>query len=390
MLANSTSIYFVSSTRHLLWANAIAENTQLSEQNVLILADSFNDADVFLEIIQQQVVLGISPFCEVFLMQEKFTCGREKNRLKRFYLKSFKEHRQLALLRKVARNYKVNIVLTSEVNDVFTQYLLNEIRTLQGVVQCHYIEDGLFSYIEKPVKQLSKLALFKRRLKYGRFYQAPFETGAAPWVSDAWVVNPDLVTAAIKEKNVHAIALGWFESKVLKDLRERFFRQKKLSVSAIKEIGVLLILDVIPNMKKLDSNYLTSLGDAVKLLIKSGFQVVIKPHPRDKTNVVGLFEDALQQYIRLLPKGLPTEFIIPLLSDGAVAFGDASSAFVDLRLQRQDVKLFVVETSQQGFSYQSIFNRLGIKAYSSYRELVDASLLEMLDVTATINDRTIK
>lgn len=318
---------------------------------------------MFNKIIDRFIKDGKSPFCKVVLLKKKYAIEEEKSFLKRFFLKKTRELRQLKIYRDIANNYEITNIFTSNVNNLSTQYLLYKASKKSKTV-CHYIEDGLFSYVERPVNKISVLNLYFNRIKYSFPYKFPAAEGSSEWVSHAWLLNPELAIATIQQKTLKNIELSWLNSSFMNKLSKKMLHNFYVDIAIIKKINVLVVLDVLTEMNKYNSKHELELLSFIKNLVEKGKVVAVKSHPRDSNKL-----DGVSQKVVMLPGSLPAEFLLPHLSNEVFVTGDFSTVFIDLKIMNPTTEIVIVQTNLTDNSFNSLFKQQNIKIVTSYEEL---------------------
>lgn len=358
------SVFIVSSPRHFVLSCAIAESSDHFSSSILIISDDFNGSATFYRIIKYFTEKSQSPFSEVFILKKKYAIKEELCFFKRLFLKKTREYRQLKLYRKLVKKYKITNLVTSEVNSLTTQYLLSKIKK-ENAVNCHYLEDGLFSYTERAIKQVSVFELTFNRIKYGFNYQKPGAVGSPAWVSSAWLLNPEFAIATIKQKKIFQIKKEWFNSVLMQELSEQFLNSFQVSPKNIKQVDILIILDVRRDMNRLNPNYNRELLGFINKALEQGKKVAIKGHPRDAQTITD-FPDAVLK----ISKSLPAEFLLPFLAENICLVGDFSTVFVDLKIMRRLINMQVVQTDKKENAFSVFFKERKIEVVASYEEIV--------------------
>ncbi len=357
------SVFIVSSPRHFVLSCAIAESSNHFSSPILIISDDFNGSPNFYKIIKEFIKKGTSPFSDVVILTKKYAIKEEVNLFKRFFLKKTKEYRQLRVYRQLSKRYEIKDLIASEVNSLTTQYFLSKIKK-ENPVNCHYLEDGLFSYIERPIKQVSTLDVFFNRIKYGFNYQVPVAVGSPAWVSFAWLLNPSFAIATIKQKKVFQIKRSWFETDFMQSLSKVFLSHFHVLAEEIQGLDVLIILDVRRDMNRLNPNYDNELVMFLKRALVRGKRVAIKGHPRDSQELLEL--DGVLE----ISRALPAEFLLPFLKKDMCLTGDFSTVFVDLKSLKSQVNIQVVQTDKKNTVFRDFFKAQEIDVVEKYEEIV--------------------
>ena len=364
MVKESASVFIVSSPRHFVLSCVIAESAKKFNYPILVIADDFSGSPLFYEVMQSLVAKG-SPFKKVYILKKKYAILAEKNLLMRLWLKRTREYRQLKCYRFLSKKHNVVHILTSEVNSVFTQYFMNLVSKLNKV-SCHYIEDGLFSYVDRPIKKVSFLSKLIIRLKYGFNYQSPAQVGSPPWVTYAWLLNPKMAIKTIQQKKVCKVERDWFNSQFMRKVAQKMLEGFELVPDKIRELDILIVLDVRRDMKKHNPNYDQELSKFIASCLMSNKNIGIKLHPRDVQSLADL---NLSSEVINVSKSFPAELLLPFLSDNVFLVGDFSTVFIDLKAMRPAINMQVVQTNKEDQSFNQFFLKNSVRVVENYQKI---------------------
>ena len=363
MIKSEKAVFIVSSPRHFVLACAIAESSGLFIKPILIISDDFNNAFDFYLIISRLIKENKAPFGKVFCLNKKYAI-RQKNTIKRSWMKKTGEFRQFKLYREISKEYTVTHLLTSEVNSLSTQYFLNSVNK-QNKVECHYIEDGLFSYVKREFKAESALDIWFKRIKYGFNYQPATINTLPLWVSSSWFLNTEITVDVKQQGTIQEINSDWLKTQFLQELSAKFLDLFNLKVESLKKIDILIFLDVRRDMNSVNKNYEEQLVAFILKSLNNDLQVAIKHHPRDSQKDLSLPIDVLS-----IERSLPAELILNILAKNIMLVGDFSTVFMDVKLMRPSINCQVVQTNPADTSFNQLFEDNDINVRKSYLDIL--------------------
>lgn len=344
-------MYVIYSPRHLVLALAL-ESSSERKSSILVIHDGFSGAKKFYDILIKN---DSTPFFKIY-----FYSSNEYKKLNKSFLYSVSETKfKLRFHENIVNENTLFSIVTPMVNDVLCQFLVKRKK-----LDCEYLEDGLFSYIETSPPSFNNLKLFLRKLKYGFWYQKPQETGAAKWVSSSWFLNPELASRKIKLKPIKIINKNYtdtlFFSSFIALAYEAFNTSKKL----MRQLDYLIILDVLSDVEKRNPKHRQQLQRYLTNKKEKGKTVGLKLHPRDMN--VHNFKDAI-----IIPSGLPAEFLIPKLNSQTTLIGDYSTVMIDAKNIDNKINVLVVNNGERKLEFKHFFERLNIPVYENFGSLMN-------------------
>jgi hypothetical protein len=218
-------------------------------------------------------------------------------------------------------------------------------------VDIEYLDDGIHSYI------LEKSSIFKytildniiRSLIYGYKIETPKYIGCSSYIKKAYLFKPNLANSCIKNKPIAKLDIEVLKSKEVRLFVELILKRLNIDIKTLlKDIDTTLFL---PHQKELNSSILNKLIDKFD---KSN--IAIKTHPRDNITSKS-FKNA-----KILPKSIPTEFLILFIPQNIKIFGFATTSLLSAKWLNSSLDISSIEFENGNREIEKLMRESGIEA----------------------------
>jgi hypothetical protein len=353
----STAILYLPSTPLnvlVSCAHAIAYNK--SSKKVLWLIDQKNCADnLYVRALQEW---EDSPFSQVTVL-----CGNKKGLAK---LKQRKQN--FKWLNNRLANLQPKTVFTGSDRRIEFQYVMHCLKDLNPLGG--YLDDGLYSYTgRRQVWYKDLFSSWLKKLSYGYWWEEPVTVGASSKIQQLHLFQPEAALSILK-KNKQVIALNnkLFLNNKIFNLSSSVLKLFAEDINSYALIDVLIFIPHPNNVAKMNG-YLLRLQTIISKLKNNANTIAIKYHPRVSEN------DPLELQklgvSKIIPAGIASEFVLPVLPANCAVFGDVGTALLTCHWLRPDLNLTAILSKEDYFqqSFGPIMRQMGIKVISLVEEI---------------------
>lgn len=203
-----------------------------------------------------------------------------------------------------------------------------------------YLDEGVFSYTCRKHSQTWRDRVLDARIKKSMYpcdWKHPATIGASDWISEGWLLKPDLACNILQEKiRLYPIPIELYQGKQIARMVEHMLKGETDMLH--HDADALLIL---PHPSLLTEEVKSAIN---QLIVDCGAQtLLVKPHPRMQKDL-----NWLECTSRLLPALIPLEVIVPVLRVKQV-LSPQSTAVITSALLRDDLLFLFYGDSDRSF-----------------------------------------
>jgi hypothetical protein len=249
------------------------------------------------------------------------------------------------------------------------QYLMQLGRQTNAQLEGWYLDDGLYSYAGRPYQRWKDgVNAGLKKLAYGLWWREPSTVGASSWIDQAWLFRPEHAVAALQNKSMRTIEIGWFAAPGVQRFSEQVCAVYGLageSLERLQQVESLLLIPHPNNIEKMPG-YVARIEAFLKTLQAHGQRVAVKYHPRTEQR------DPLELEARfgalLVPAGLAFEFVLPFLPARAWVIGDVGTALLTAKWLRPELHSVAVLNENSAFedAFRPVLQNLGVRVVKDY------------------------
>lgn len=264
-------------------------------------------------------------------------------------------------IKRLLSNRHFSDVLVGSDRRVEFQYIMHLLNQLGQSPKAHYLDDGLYSYAGRPYHPLKDIInAGLKKVFYGGWWQEPYTIGASQWISDVWVMAPDLLCEPLRTKRSHQLLPSLFTVPELETLSEGLLAYFGESSEDYRSIDVVILLSHPNNIQKMPG-YEANLKRMIGHFIENKQRVSIKYHPRMQVeDAFGLKALGVE---KVIPSTIAFEFLLPLLKPNAKLFGDVGSSLLMAKWLRPDLDGTAILDKNSAFQHRflTLFQQAGLK-----------------------------
>ena len=349
-------IFFVSTPFHLINSTIIALSKANDTCSILIFIDQpENNENPYGSIISNW---KNSPFEKIYKFESK-----EGNSIKKYNFRK----RILNEISELVNDIRPDTIYTG--NDRRIEFIraYKESIKLNPDCRCHYVDDGLHSYVLFKYAWENPLEILIKRIFYGFWYQRHQVVGGSTFLDKAYLSFPDYSHQLLDNKKKHQIDFSLLKRKEYKRFNKIVLDFFNLKISYIKQLDIILILPHHKELKIFSSIY-KQLKELIVELASKNYVVGIKYHPFHKTDD---FNFRMVSKIKIIPPDIAFEFLIPYIKQKASIIGDVSTVLLTSKLINKDLKVFSLVNSSDSRqnSLHRLSKSLGIKKFETNEEI---------------------
>ena len=341
-------VYLISSTLHFFWAYMLASKFRQTRDSHLIVIDQYTQKPLLMLAFLNP---KNSPFASVNELNGREMKGLEKLQNRRH---------QFDWIKRFIADTPVDKVFIGNDRSVIGQYFIRHSKHKnRSVISC-YLDDGVYSYLGREASKNWGERIIDASLKklaYGLWYDVPPTVGASKWVDQVWVMYPEYVNAALKQKEKIEILPRNEGFSALNPLSVTVLQGAGVKVADIEALDVFITLPNETVFSKIDG-YTTEMRRFVSSLVAEGKKVAIKYHPaagtRDSLNLEKI--GALK-----LPANVSFELFIPFLKNCHVLGDFSTTVLVAHYSENIMVKMMDISPNKQNTNMIELCENLNIK-----------------------------
>ena len=349
-------IFFVSTPFHLINSTIIALSKAKDTYAILIFIDQpENSENPYSSIISSW---KNSPFVKVYKFESKVGNSIKKYNFRKRILN------QISLL---VNDIRPDTIYTG--NDRRIEFIkaYSESIKINPDCRCHYVDDGLHSYVLFKYAWENPLEILVKKMFYGFWYKRQQVVGGSEFLEKAYLSFPKYSHQLLNNKKKHQINFSILKREDYKRLNKIVLDFFRLKISYIKQLDIILILPHYKELKMFNSIY-KQLKELIVELASKNYVVGIKYHPFHQTDD---FNFKMISKVKVLPPDIAFEFLIPYIKQKASIIGDVSTVLLTSKLINKDLKVFslVNNSDSRQSSLQKLSKSLGIKKFETNEEI---------------------
>ncbi len=357
-MKKTVDVFLVNTPRQ--WWISCAIALKQKQPALLIIEDSFNDADVFYDLT---LAWKDTPFLDVILLFGKNSWHLQKNVFKRTFLKRSEVQRRFRQYQEVYKQFNFKQVYASNVGNWNVQYLLHLSKGGGQNAGCSYIDDGVISYVnyyDKPQIEMGLLQLLKRKAHYGWWFKKPLQTGLVDWVNKGYVLSVSRAKPSLKKIHLEELDGQFFNSVALESLGESLFNHYDFDLLKWKKEKNVIIFSKVSRLEKTCPGYSLFMKNMLLASECNSENIWIKYHPGEDGLDVLDIKSVLPE-VKVIPRSIPFEILAFWMTDKDKISGDVSTVLMDVKLQNNRIHTEVFICKNAYLELVQLYRSIGIK-----------------------------